>query len=73
MMFTEAEQLSLSRVRHAVRMNLQMVLDQLPEDNEEFVTEDIVAAALLAISGQGVSTYLALIHSFAQTKIEMES
>lgn len=71
MMFTEAEQLSLSRARRAVRMSLQMVLDQLPEDEEEFVTKDVVAAALLALAGGGVSTYLRLIQSFAQTKTEM--
>lgn len=71
MMFTEAEQLSLSRARRAVRMSLQMVLDQLPEDEEEFVTKDVVAAALLALAGEGVDTYLRLIQSFAQTKTEM--
>lgn len=71
-MFTEAEQLSLSRARKAVRMNLQMALDQLPEDNEEFATGDVVAAALLSLAGEGVSTYLALIYSFANTKAEME-
>lgn len=71
MMFTEAEQLSLSRARRAVRMSLQMVLDQLPEDEEEFVTKDVVAGALLALAGEGVDTYLRLIQSFAQTKTEM--
>jgi hypothetical protein len=71
-MFTEAEQLSLSRARKLVRMNLEMILAQLPEESEEFVTQDIVAAALLALCGQGVSTYLVLVKSFAETKTEME-
>jgi hypothetical protein len=50
MMFTEAEQLSLSRARKAVRMSLQMVLDYLPEEDEEFSSKDIMGAALLALA-----------------------
>jgi hypothetical protein len=73
MMFTEAEQLSLSRARKAVRMSLAMALDQLPEDDEEFVTKDVVTAALLALSGGGVSTYLELVQFFARTQTEMEN
>jgi hypothetical protein len=73
MMFTEAEQLSLNRARKAVRMSLQMALDYLPEEGEEFDTKDVVTAALLALAGGGVSTYLELVQSFARTQTEMEN
>lgn len=72
MLLTEAEQLSLSRARRTLNTNLEMILEQIPDESEEFVTEDVVAAALLALCGRAVSTYLMLVKSFAQAKTEME-